>query len=77
MEAEEKQVLEDMIGFIQFGISENEQLGWVLSNLGHDINGLLREENGFSPRTSGYANVMKRRKEKSEADNTEKDVRPD
>ena len=78
MEAEEKQALDDMIGFIKFGISRNERFGWVLANLGHDIYGFLQKEPGFSPRTLGYAGFMNREKEeKSETNDTEKDVRPD
>jgi|GEM_PF-5718216 len=54
MTEDERKILEDMKGFIDFGIKHDKPLGWILSNLGHDITGLLSKAPGFGPRTSGH-----------------------
>ena len=59
MTEQEKRILEDMKGFIDFGLEMGKPLGWILANIGHDITGLLHDQGSFSPRTSGYANWRK------------------
>lgn len=55
MTEDERKILEDMKGFIDFGIKHDKPFGWILSNLGHDITGLLSKTAGFCPRTSGHS----------------------
>ena len=57
MTEEEKKILEDMKGFIDFGIENDMLFEWILAQLGHDISGFLNGElsRGFTPRTSGYS----------------------
>ena len=59
MEDKDKKTLEDMVGFINWSIDNDQRLGFVLSTLGHDIGGILHEEECFCPRTSGYAQRYK------------------
>ncbi len=59
MKESEKQVLRDLQGFIEWGIKHNKDFGWILGNVGHDVNGLLSKQKPFSPRTYGYEAVMK------------------
>ena len=57
MDEEEKKILEDMKGFIDYGMENDMLFEWVLAQIGHDISGILNGElgGGFSPRTADYA----------------------
>lgn len=61
MDEDEKKILEDMKGFIDFSIENGMLFEWVLATLGHDINGILNGElnKGFAPRSAGYAGSKK------------------
>lgn len=50
----QKRILQDMAGFILFGINNGMTFGQVLGNLGHDVGGFLNKEKLFSPRTKGF-----------------------
>ncbi len=57
MTKEEREILEDFQGYIQFELDnddEDTRLTQVLSTLGHDIGGLFHKEECFLPRTDGY-----------------------
>ena len=54
----EIEILKDLQGFIEFSIKHDIRMGIVLSNIGHDVNGLLANDIGFSPRTKDYAKAM-------------------
>lgn len=45
---------QDVIGFMDFGIARGMGAGAIISNIGHDMNGLLNPDVGFSPRTRAY-----------------------
>lgn len=51
----EKELLIDLAGFIKWSLDNNKESGGILSNLTHDICSFLKETEGFSPRTAGYA----------------------
>ena len=59
----ELQLLEDIKGFIDFGIRNGFSFVTIISTLGHDVNGLLRYgfdlkaagDDGFLPKVSGYS----------------------
>ncbi len=48
-------ILEDLKSFIEFGINHEMNYWTILSNIGHDVNGLMLEKDNFLPRTSGYS----------------------
>jgi hypothetical protein len=52
-------ILEDLKSFIEFGIKHEMNYWTILSNIGHDISGLMQfndiKKDGFLPRTSGYS----------------------
>ena len=50
-----KEILKDIIAFIDWSIKNDRSFFWVLGNLGHDVRGLVMEEECFTPRTSGYS----------------------
>jgi len=54
MTQKELETLQDMVGFIEWSVTNQRDFQWILSNLGHDITGLLSNEPAFLPRTSGY-----------------------
>lgn len=56
MNEHQKLILQDLKGFIDFGIAMGRPLGWILSNVGHDCLGIINDEPCFLPRTHGYAN---------------------
>lgn len=68
MNKKELKILEDFQAFIRFGIREDRDLFWILSNLGHDIRGIVREEECFLPRTNGYAKFEKETEGRKSAD---------
>ncbi len=49
--------LKDMLGFIDFSERHKKTHGFLLGTLLHDINGMVDNEPGFSPRTHGYSTV--------------------
>lgn len=49
--------LKDMLGFIDFSERHKQSHGFLLGTLLHDINGMIDNEPGFSPRTTGYSTV--------------------
>jgi len=55
--------LDDLEGFIQYCHDCGARTGYITSNLGHDIHGIVRfrgrPDEGFSPRTHGYAKHKK------------------
>ena len=65
MTDKERAQLTDMKAFIQYGLDESKDFKWVLSNLGHDVGGLIREERNFLPRSDGYGQMMKIREDAS------------
>jgi len=61
---QEKTILRDIQGFIQFVLDgkapcRGNAYFWCISNITHDLGGLMREEDCFSPRTSGYSKHIK------------------
>jgi hypothetical protein len=48
----------DMIAFIQWSGEHGKCKGWVAANLMHDLNGIYKCEPCFSPRTSGYSDLV-------------------
>ena len=59
MTEEEIKQLRDMMAFIEYSIEHSDAgMGYVLSNIAHDCNGLIRQESCFLPRTDGYAKLM-------------------
>ena len=60
MNEENKVILRDLQGFIEFCVREDMEFSYCLGNLGHDINGLIMDDRGFSPRSSGYAKELKK-----------------
>ena len=56
----DKVILRDLQGFIEFAIkTDTWELNGVLVNVHHDASGIVLNEVGFSPRTSGYAKHIK------------------
>lgn len=61
----EDALLEDMKGFIDFGIRNGLSFLSIMSTLGHDINGLYRygfdydaaRKDAFHPKVTGYARI--------------------
>ena len=57
MTKEERELLEDFIGYIQFELDNDHgdgRIGRVFATLGHDIGGVSNGEECFLPRTDGY-----------------------
>jgi len=54
MTQKELVILQDIVGFIKWSVANQKEFGWILSNLEHDINGILLKEPAFLPRTTGY-----------------------
>ena len=59
-----KAYLEDTLAFIRFihndsNKSDRQKYLALVSTLGHDLNGILNEDQFFSPRVSGYAKSEK------------------
>ncbi len=62
---DEVQLLNDMKGFIEFSLRNGISFLSVMSNLGHDINGLLRygfdlkeaKRDGFLPKVTGFSEI--------------------
>ena len=52
--------IQDIRGFIAFSITNDKSMGWMLSNIAHDLGGYGGV--GFSPRTSGYAKELEEAK---------------
>jgi len=53
-------MLRDLQGFIEYGIEGDQRFGWILSNIGHDLGGMMVEEEGFVPRIHGYSKYLQR-----------------
>ena len=53
------QQLADIQGYIIYCVDKQISPGGVLFNVSHDINGIIRGEKGFLPRTDGYAKYLK------------------
>jgi len=55
--------LDDLEGWIQYGQDHDIRMGLITSTMGHDIHGIVkfrdRPDEGFSPRTHGYAQHKK------------------
>ena len=62
----QKSQLKDMVAFINYGLEDGKDFGWILSNLGHDVGGLVRQERNFLPRSDGYTAIMAKRASASE-----------
>ena len=60
MNNEQKKALEDIKAFIGFAIENDMPFFSILGNIGHDVSGLLNEDDTFLPRTHGYAKRCKR-----------------
>lgn len=56
----EIEILEDMKAYMDFCMKHNTTLDECLVTIAHDCGGLLRQEECFGPRTSGYAEHMKK-----------------
>ena len=59
---EEKDILYNMQGFLQFALDNDMEFFMVLGTLGHDVTGLFAEHGknrGFSPRTTSYGKFVK------------------
>ena len=54
MTEQQVKVLEGFRAFIKWSIACDRDFYFVLGNLSHDIGGLIREDEGFCPRTAGY-----------------------
>lgn len=54
MTQKELETLQDLVGFIEWSVVNQRDYRWILSNLGHDLFGILNDEPCFLPRTSGY-----------------------
>jgi hypothetical protein len=68
----------DLLGFIAFCITHSASSdSYCLQNIVHDLVGLAVREEGFSPRTNGYAKYYEgrfiERKEKASEDNLNAD----
>jgi hypothetical protein len=73
MEEQYKKFLADCEAYITFGINQQVGVATILSNLSHDISGVLRwgiNSGIFMPRVTGYAEWME--KEGQRAAGTEK-----
>lgn len=51
----EKIILQDLEAFIHWSLENEQPLLWVLSNVGHDVMGVINRDVCFVPRTAGYA----------------------
>jgi hypothetical protein len=63
--------LTDMVAFIEWSRkygNEDHSPVWIATNLAHDIQGIHAQESCFSPRTSGYANILAAKHNKHLAD---------
>ena len=58
MTQKEERILRDMQAFIEFCIENGLNARLAFGTLAHDVGGLLREEDGFSPRVTGYSEAM-------------------
>ena len=60
MTKKEQKILLDLAGFIAFAYEHPKKVSFnkALATLAHDIRGLVNEEPCFSPRSSGYAEVI-------------------
>jgi len=54
MTQKELETLQGIVGFIKWSVANQKEYSWILSNVGHDINGILLREPAFLPRTTGY-----------------------
>lgn len=54
----EKQILDDMVGFIRFCQEKDVSFEFCLTNLVYDVGGLLAQEPRFVPRSGGYRLVV-------------------
>lgn len=50
--------LEDIASFITWALIQEKPYGWILANVGHDVNGLLSNDPTFLPRTTGYTETL-------------------
>ena len=55
LSTDQLQVLRDMQGWIEYCISNGLSLRSTVGVLSHDVNGILAQVPGFSPKVSGYA----------------------
>ena len=55
MTKKQVEILKDIIAFIEWCIKNKQTFLFTLSNVGHDIGGLVSEDEWFSPRTKGYS----------------------
>ena len=51
----EIEILKDLESYIKFSIKEDISFTSVLYTIGHDVRGLINEDECFLPRTSGYS----------------------
>jgi hypothetical protein len=58
MEENDVAFLRDMQAFLEFCIENGLSMQIALSTIAHDVNGLLRQEHGFSPKVTGYAKIV-------------------
>ena len=54
MSDKEKLALLDLAAFITWSVQNNREYMWCLGNVGHDLSGMVRQEEGFLPRSTGY-----------------------
>lgn len=59
---EEVLILEDMKAYISFCIAHGRPLNECLANISHDCYGIILKEDGFLPRTTGYAALLVEKK---------------
>lgn len=60
MNKKEKDFLKGLAGFIKWSFDNNQEAGWILSNLTHDICSKVKELE-FAPRTSSYIEYWDKR----------------
>jgi len=56
--------LKDLVSFILWSQKHGKSSAWILSNICHDIGGVVRNESCFSPRCTGYAETLAKEGEK-------------
>ena len=61
MNKKETALLKDMAAFIEDGIKDNKDFGFVAFNISHDINGIMTQKRCFKPRLEGYRKRNPRR----------------
>ncbi len=50
--------VDDLLGFLHWSKMQEKRIGWICSNLIHDLSGIANQTLGFQPRTAGYAKEL-------------------